>query len=69
MSLRTGKAFNARFPEPLHRLIKEAAVQAAKKNGGQANMNKVIVEAIYGAMKTRLSEDQQKEVERFISKL
>lgn len=69
MSLRTGKAFNARFPEPLHKVIKALAVAAADKNGGQANMNKVIVEALYAHLKSSLSAEEQKEVERFISKL
>jgi hypothetical protein len=64
-----GKAFNARLPEALHQVIKLVASQAAQKAGGQTNMNKVMVESLYGVFRDRLSEEDRKAVETFISKL
>jgi hypothetical protein len=66
---RPGRAFNAALPEPLHRLLKTIAVEQSKKVGGQHNMNRLIVELLFDALKIRLSDSEQAAVKDFISKL
>ncbi len=64
-----GKAFNARLPEALHRAIKKQAATAAQKDGGQTNMNKVIIETLFEGLKSDLSAEELAEVQKFIEKL
>jgi hypothetical protein len=64
-----GKTFNARFPESLHCAIKQAASLAASKHGGQTNMNKLIVEALYAAYRQGLSDAERAACDLFISRL
>ncbi len=65
----TGKAFNARLPEALHRAIKKQAAAVAQKEGGQTNMNKVMVETLFEACKAEMTAEEVLEVEKFIEKL
>jgi hypothetical protein len=69
MGTPAGKAFNARLPEPLHRLIKLVASEAASTQGGQTNMNKIIVLDLYRTYQSRLSPEDQQVIEHFISRL
>lgn len=67
--IRGGKAFNARLPLALHRAIKADAKTTAKKAGGQANMNKLMVELLYAQYKAKLNEAERVEIEAFIARL
>lgn len=64
-----GKAFNARLPLALHRVIKADAKSSAKLHGGQTNMNKLIVELLFTFYRDRLTPEERAEVEAFIAKL
>ncbi len=69
MGTPAGKAFNARLPEALHRAIKRHAATVAQRDGGQTNMNKVIVETLFGALQGDLTPEELAEVQKFIEKL
>jgi hypothetical protein len=69
MGTPAGKAFNARLPEQLHRLIKLVAAEAASQQGGQTNMNKIIVLDLYHTYQERLSPEDRQAIEFFISRL
>ncbi len=64
-----GKAFNARLPEALHRAIKKQAAIEAQKAGGQTNMNKVIVESLFGSFKGDLTAEEIVDIEKFIERV
>ena len=60
------KRFLAVLPLPLHGALREIAGEYAQRNGGQVNLNREIVRAIFAATKHRLSAADRAKVEGWL---
>lgn len=64
-----GKTFYALLPEDLHALLKKLATKRADKFGGQVNINREIVSAIFVALTPHLTEAEINRIAEFIEQL
>ena len=63
------RAFNVRMPDVLHKLIKDEARGRAESEGGQRNMNREIVDALFQQYKEALTDEEITDCEAFIQGL
>lgn len=63
------KVFNAAMPEPLHALLRKHAQEVAQEEGGQTNINKVLVLALYERFGSELTEEERANCEAFLQVL
>jgi hypothetical protein len=62
------KMYQATFPLVMHEHLR-AAAEIAAKDGGQVNLNKIIVQRLYDSMRDTLNAAERREIEAFIKRL
>jgi hypothetical protein len=62
------KMYQTTLPLAMHQRL-HAEAEAAAQQGGQININKVLVQRIYNGMRLDLSATERKEIEAFIARL
>jgi len=67
-TLPNSRMYQATLPVALHDVLRREAA-ATRDPGGQVNINKVVVQRLYAAMRTELTPTARAVVEDFISKL
>lgn len=67
-NIQNSKMYQATLPLVMHEHLRVAAEIAAKE-GGQVNLNKVIVQRLYDSMKEGFSVAERREIEAFIRRL